>query len=104
VLSEAARRGVTVYFEEPSQPREQIVQRVNADVVGPSGGRGSPVAKRMRAAQSFLLPVISLEHATKVPQLFDPAARYVGIGVAQGTRPETGPDTIGVLVVLGWPR
>jgi hypothetical protein len=48
--------------------------------------------------------VISLEHATKIEQLFDPSALYVGIGVARGTRPETGPDTIGVLVVLGWPR
>jgi uncharacterized protein YkwD len=104
VLSDAARRGVTAYFQEPSQPQEQIVQKVNSEIVSPQGGRGSPVAKRMRAAQSFLMPVISLEHATKVPQLFDPAARYVGIGVAQGSRPETGPDTIGVLVVLGWPR
>jgi uncharacterized protein YkwD len=102
VLSDAARRGVALFFQEPSQPQDQIVQRVNGEIVGPLGGRGSPVAHRMRAA--FLLPVISLEHATKIEQLFDPTARYVGIGVAQGTRPETGPGTIGVLVVLGWPR
>jgi uncharacterized protein YkwD len=104
VLADAARKGVALYFRDTSQPQEQVVQKVNGEIVRPLGGRGSPVAKRMRAAQSFLLPVISLDHATKIDQLFDPAARYVGIGVAQGTRPETGPDTIAVLVVLGWPR
>jgi hypothetical protein len=104
VLADAARRGAVLYFREPSQPQEQVVQRVNGEIVRPVGVKGSPVARRMRAAQSFLLPVITLDHATKIEQLFDPAARYVGIGVAQGTRPETGPDTIAVLVVLGWPR
>ena len=104
VLSDAARRGAALFFQEPSEPQDRIVQRVNGEIVGPLGGRGSPIARRMRVTQTFLLPVISLEHATKIEQLFDPAARYVGVGVAQGTRPETGPDTIGVLVVLGWPR
>jgi uncharacterized protein YkwD len=104
VLTEAARSGVTLFFREPFQPQEQIVQRVNNDITRPSDGRASPVARRMKAAQSFLLPVVSLEHATKIEQLFDPRARFIGIGVAQGSRPETGPDTVGVLVVVGWPR
>jgi uncharacterized protein YkwD len=103
-LAEAARSGVLLFFREPSQPQEQIVQKVNNDIVRPVDGKASPVARHMRAAQSFLLPVISLEHATKIEQLFDPRARFVGIGVAQGMRPETGPSTIGVLVVIGWPR
>jgi uncharacterized protein YkwD len=104
VLTEAARAGVTLFFREPFQPQEQIVQNVNNDIVRPVDGRASPVARRMRAAQSFLLPVITLDHATKIEQLFDPRARFIGIGVAQGMRPETGPGTIGVLVVIGWPR
>jgi uncharacterized protein YkwD len=104
VLADAANGGVQLFFREPFQPQEQIVQKVNTDIVRPVDGRASAVARRMRAAQSFLLPVISLEHATKIDQLFDPRARFVGIGVAQGMRPETGPNTIGVLVVVGWPR
>jgi uncharacterized protein YkwD len=104
VLTEAARAGVALYFREPFQSQQQIVQKVNDDIVRPVDGRGSPVARRMRTARSFLLPVIALDHATKIEQLFDPRARFIGIGVAQGMRPETGPGTTGVLVVIGWPR
>jgi len=104
-LSDAARRGVALYFQDPSQPQSQILQRVTTEIARPSAGASSPIALRIRATKSFLLPVISMEHAVKsVDQLLDPAIRYVGIGVARGTRPETGPDTTGVLVVVGWPR
>jgi uncharacterized protein YkwD len=103
-LTEAARKGVALFFADPLQSQDQVVQRVNGDLVRPAAGKASPIAKRMRAAQSFLLPVISLDHAAKIDQLFDPTARYIGIGVARGARPETGPDTTGVLVVIGWPR
>jgi uncharacterized protein YkwD len=104
-LTEAARSGVTLYFQDPPQPQSQILQKVTSEISRPSAGISSPIAARMRATKSFLLPVISMDHAAKsIDQLFDPTIRYIGIGVARGTRPETGPDTTGVLVVLGWPR
>ncbi len=104
-LTDAARRGVSLYFQDPSQPQSQILQKVTSEIARPSAGGSSPIAVRMRATKSFLLPVISMDHAAKsIDQLLDPTARYVGIGVARGARPETGPDTTGVLIVLGWPR
>ncbi len=35
---------------------------------------------------------------------FDPEVRYVGIGVAQGTRADSPPNSIGVVILLAWPR
>ncbi len=103
-LTESAQKGVTLFFQEPSQTQLRIVEGVNNAIARPAGGRASPIARRIRAAQSFLVPAISLQHAVKLEQLYDPEARYIGVAVSQGTRPETGPNTIAVLVVVGWPR
>ena len=103
-LSEAARGGVALYFQEPARSQDSIVQQVSGDLTRSNGTRPSPIARKMKAAQTFLLPVMTLDHATKIEPLFDPTARYIGIGVAQGTRPDTGANTIGVLVIVGWAR
>jgi hypothetical protein len=64
----------------------------------------APIGNRMRATQTFLSAVISIDRAPKIDQVLEPSARYLGVGVAQGARPETGPSVIAIVVVLGWPR
>jgi uncharacterized protein YkwD len=104
LLTQAAQKGATVFFDEPALSQQEVVEGVNNRLARPAGGRGSSIGRRMRTAQSFLIPVIAVAHATNIEQAFDPAARYIGVGITQGNRPETGPNTIAVLLVLGWPR
>jgi len=103
LLAKAAARGAAHFFGPPAPTQQQVVSTVNDELVRPVNG-SSPIGKRMRAAQSFLFAVISLDRTPKMDRMVDPQARYVGIGVAQGSRPDTGPSTIAVVVVLGWPR
>lgn len=104
VLADAARRGAALYFKDPSLSQEQVLQNVTRDIERPSSAGGSSIGRRMRETRSYVMPVISIDQVTRIDSLFDPVARYVGIGAAQGARPETGPHTVGVVVVLGWPR
>jgi uncharacterized protein YkwD len=103
-LTDAAQKGAELFLKDSARSQQQIVQWVNDGLAHPAGNAGSPIGHRMRAAQSFLVPVITLDHAQKIEQTQDKTARYIGVGVAQGARPDTGPNTIAVLIVVGWPR
>ncbi|MCZ7677294.1 MAG: hypothetical protein M5U28_00335 [Sandaracinaceae bacterium] len=48
--------------------------------------------------------VASVDEAGALEPALDPDVRAAGIGVAQGTRPDTGPNAIAVVIVLAWPR
>jgi uncharacterized protein YkwD len=102
-LAAAAQRGASGFFAETARTQQQVVESVNDELARPSKGP-SPIARRMRAAQSFLVVVVSLERAAQIDEVLDPAARFVGVGVARGSRPETGPSAAAVVVVVGWPR
>ena len=57
----------------------------------------------MRAAQSFLVPVIALDTSEdRADPGQDRALHRRGRGA--GARPDTGPNTIAVVIVVGWPR
>jgi len=99
----AAQRGATSFFADARRTQQQVVESVNTELARPTN-RPSPIARRMRAAQSFLVVVVSLDRAAQIDEVLDPTARYIGVGVARGSRPETGPSAAGVVVVLGWPR
>ena len=48
--------------------------------------------------------VTSIEEAARLEPTFDPGLRYVGIGVAQGERPDQPPNSIAVVILFAWPR
>lgn len=48
--------------------------------------------------------VTVLDEATELEPSFEADVDYVGIGVAQGTRPDTGENAIAVVIMLGWAR
>jgi uncharacterized protein YkwD len=103
LLAGAASRGAGQFFAKPTLTQQDVVSWVNGELVDPVQG-ASPIGKRMRAAQSFLVPLISMDRLPDLEPTVDPAARYIGVGVAQGPRPDTGPNTIAVVIVVGWPR
>jgi hypothetical protein len=48
--------------------------------------------------------VSRVEDAGRLEPTFDPDVTTLGIGVAQGNRPDLAPNSIAVVIVLGWPR
>jgi uncharacterized protein YkwD len=95
-LADAARAGATQFFAEPTLSQQDVVDEA-------SGGlRGMGIAfSRVGGVMSV---VGRLDEASRLEPTFDPDARFVGIGIAQGTRPDTGPNSIAVVILLAWPR
>jgi uncharacterized protein YkwD len=83
------------YFTAPSgRTRQQMVEQLNRRAAGRQG--------RYSKMAALLTVVTSLEEAAAIDALLDPAARAVGIGVAQGTRADTIEDAIAVVVLIGY--
>ena len=101
-LTDCAQKGAELYLNEATRSQQEIIQRVNDGLSHPGGNTG--IGKRMRAAKSLLVPIIALNQAQQLDQTQDKTARYIGVGVAQGTRPDNGPNTIALVIVMGWPR
>jgi uncharacterized protein YkwD len=86
-----AARGV---FSGPAESRQQTVERLN---------RKATSSHRPYARLGALLTLVSaLEDATKLDALLDPAARAVGLGIAQGTRSDTFENAIAVVALVGY--
>jgi uncharacterized protein YkwD len=90
--AEAARR----FFAEPTASRQDIVDDASASL------------RRFAIAWSriggLLTVVARIDEASRLEPTFDPEVRYVGIGVAQGSRPDSPSNSVAVVVLLAWPR
>jgi uncharacterized protein YkwD len=95
-LEAAATEGAREYFADPSIDQHEAVAKANAAV-----RKFSIVFARIG---SVMTVVDDVEQAYRLEPTFDPGIRYVGIGVAQGDRPDAPPNSIAVIVLLGWPR
>jgi len=91
-LCDAAARD---YFTAPpGRTRQQMVEVLNRNAAGKQ--------QRYSKMAALLTVVTSLEEAAAIDALLDPAARALGIGVAQGTRADTIEDAIAVVVLIGY--
>jgi uncharacterized protein YkwD len=95
-LEAAAAEGVMEYFADPSLDQHGAVAKANAAV-----RKFSIVFARVG---SVMTVVDEVEQAYRLEPTFDPGIRYVGIGVAQGDRDDLPPNSIAIIVLLGWPR
>jgi uncharacterized protein YkwD len=91
VLCDEAAHGV---FVGAAEPRQQTVERLNS-----RAAKAHPPYARLGA---LLTLVTALEDATRLDGLLDPAARAVGLGIAQGTRSETIENAIAVVALVGY--
>jgi uncharacterized protein YkwD len=95
-LERAAQAAAERFFEDRTMSQQDVVDEA-------SGGLG-----RMGIAYSrvggVMAVVTRLADASRLEPAFDAEARYVGIGVAQGTRPDTAANAIAVVILLAWPR
>jgi hypothetical protein len=102
-LDAAAAKGAAAYFQKPEWSTEQVLDFVVGEMEK-QAKRGEAPWKRVARAETFLVAAPSLEDANTFRASLEPGARYVGIGVAQGTRPD-GPDNmLSVMMIVTWPK
>lgn len=95
-LNEAAQRAADEFFRDPSLSQQ--------DAVDDASGSLRRFAIAYRRIGGVMAIVASVDEAGALEPTLDPDVRVAGIGVAQGTRPDTGPNAIAVVIVLAWPR
>lgn len=95
-LRSVAQAAADAFFAEPTLTQEETVNRASADL-----RRFSMMFRRVGGVMAV---VTVLDEATTLEPTFGDDLSYVGIGVAQGTREDTGPNAIAVVIMLGWAR
>ncbi len=95
-LSEAAQHAADEFFRDPSLSQQDTVDDASASL------RRFAIA--YRRIGGVMAIVADVDEAGALEPTLDPDVRAAGIGVAQGTRPDTGPNAIAVVIVLAWPR
>jgi uncharacterized protein YkwD len=95
-LSNAAQEAAAAFFAEPTSTQQDTVDRASASL-----RRFSIAYRRIGGVMAV---VTSLDEAQQLEPALDDTVRVCGIGVAQGTREDTGPNAIAVVIVLAWER
>lgn len=95
-LAQAAAHAAQQYFADPHLTSQDAVDDASA------GLRRFSI--QFRRVGGVMAVVNDVSEAGALEPALDATIRYVGIGVAQGTRPDTGPNAIAVVIVLGWAR
>jgi hypothetical protein len=95
-LTAAAREAAAAFFREPSRTQQQALQDASARVQ-----REGLLYRRISVAAAF---GPRIDGAERLEPLLDDASRFVGVGVAQGDRPDSPPNSIFVVYVLAVPR
>jgi uncharacterized protein YkwD len=95
-LETAAGNAATEYFANPNQSQQ--------DTVDDASGSLRRFAMMFSRIGGLMAVVGDVSEASRLEPTFDPEVRYIGIGVAQGDRPDAPPNSIGVVILLGWAR
>jgi hypothetical protein len=95
-LQRAAQRGAEHYFGEPDLTQQDVVDEASASL------RRFAIA--FSRVGGLMAVVDQIEEAGQLEPTFDGDLRYVGIGVAQGSRPDVPSNSIAVVIMLAWPR
>lgn len=95
-LEQAAHAAAERFFADPATSQQSVVDDASRDL------RRFAVA--YRRISGLMTVVGDPSEAEQLEPTFNPEVRYVGIGVAQGTRPDSPPNSIGVVILLAVPR
>jgi uncharacterized protein YkwD len=95
-LRTAAQEAAEAFFTEPTLTQSDVVDRAGASM--------RRFAMLFRRVGGVMAVVSTLEEASTLEPTFEADLDYVGIGVAQGTRPDVGENAIAVVIMLGWRR
>jgi uncharacterized protein YkwD len=92
-LHKAAQAAAQRYFDAPGVSRRAVVEDATATL--------DHLGRVFRRVGGVMVVVQSLDEASQLEPALDPDLRHVGVGVAQGTRPDDPPGAIGVVLILG---
>lgn len=95
-LTASAQEAADEYFTHPGSTQQ--------DVVDDASGRMRRFAIAFSRVGGLMVVVQGLDEAATLEPALQGDVRYVGIGVSQGNRPDHPPNSIGVVILLGWPR
>jgi uncharacterized protein YkwD len=95
-LQQAAQDAASAFFSHPSMTTQDAVDQASTAM-----RRFSLAFRRLGGVMAV---VTVLDEATELEPSFEEDVDYVGIGVAQGSRPDTGENAIAVVIMLGWAR
>ncbi|MBX3248132.1 MAG: hypothetical protein KF901_13215 [Myxococcales bacterium] len=95
-LQTAASDAARSYFANPTQTQQDTVDEGSAAL--------RRFAMMFRRVGGLMAVVGDVAEASRLEPTFDPDLRYVGLGVAQGDRPDAPPNSIAVVIMLAWPR
>jgi uncharacterized protein YkwD len=95
-LTTAAREAAAAFFREPSRTQQQALQDASARVQ-----REGLLYRRISVAAAF---GPRIDGAERLEPLLDDASRFIGVGVAQGDRPDSPANSVFVVYVLAVPR
>lgn len=95
-LQQAAQDAANAFFATPTMTTQDAVDQASTAM-----RRFSLAFRRLGGVMAV---VTVLDEATELEPSFEEDVDYVGIGVAQGSRPDTGENAIAVVIMLGWAR
>lgn len=95
-LQAAADQAARDFFTNPSMTTQDAVDQASTAM-----RRFSLAFRRLGGVMAV---VTVLDEAQELEPSFEADVDYVGIGVAQGSRPDTGENAIAVVIMLGWAR
>jgi hypothetical protein len=95
-LDQAATQAAQEFFSDASMTQQDAVDRAS--------GSMRRFAIAFSRVGGLMAVVTRLEDAARLEPAFDPDIRYVGIGIAQGSRPDTPANAIAVVILIAWPR
>jgi uncharacterized protein YkwD len=95
-LTRAAAEAAAQFFANPQSSQQDVIDDASAAL--------RRFAIQFRRIGGLMAVVTDLSEAGALEPALDGEVRYVGIGVAQGTRPDTGANAIAVVIMLGWSR
>ncbi|MGB0678624.1 MAG: CAP domain-containing protein, partial [Polyangiales bacterium] len=96
VLQREAQKAARDFFARPKTTQQEVVEDAAA--------RLRRFAIAFRRVGGVMAVVTRLSDAAQLEPTFDPELSAVGIGVAQGSRPDTAANAIAVVILLAWPR
>jgi uncharacterized protein YkwD len=93
-LSELCARAALHFFADPHSARQVVVEQLNRDAF----------KKKLRFTKlgALMTVVTRVDEAATIDALLDPKARALGLGLAQGTRPDTFENAIAVVILIAY--
>jgi hypothetical protein len=88
-----ASRTAARYFASPPPSDEDLMQSVRGELAN--------VKLSVRSVGAVLTVAGSLDELSELDAVVDPKARLIGLGVSQGTRPDTAENAICAVMLLG---